>query len=440
MQTNLLLLFLCFVQYCCGQVSFSPWTADRLGDRTTPNHGIFSGIGNCTISAFDSTVLNFYNPASYGSLSKGMPLYSICLNGRYLQMSDAMGKSRNVSIVPDHFAMGFGLNKHFGFAFGLRPFAQSAYEVTERSRVGTDSLKYVYKGSGGSQEVFLGLSLNLLQLKSTFLSLGVNAGYIFGSTLKERQSYLILGNATSGGIGIDQNELRIKSLHYEFAVNLKQKISSNQTVTLSSLIEPKQDFKAQENYFLYGPGLNKIILLNSKTGVHTSIKAAGKFRFGMAYSILFKDLRKNNSQRNSELTFHVNYTYSHMLKIDSTMLTLNQPKGWNFGIQYTPETAFQNNSSNLNFFEKIHYRAGYYQLYLPYRSNNQEVIDKGFTFGIGLPITAFKTLSSINIAFLTGKRSNFSESGYQERYLGVSLGVMLSPSNFDKWFVKRKLD
>jgi len=443
MRNNLLSFALALIAgYAAAQyTTFSPWSSSGIGDRTSSDHGIFTGIGNCRVSYTDSTVLNFYDASSYCRLSKGMPLYSIGLNARYTQFNENQISNWNFSLMPDHFAMGFGLKNFLGIAFGLKTFTRMGYEVTQRTKTGADSIKYVYKGRGGTQEFFVGLSTDLINVKNTRISAGVNGGYLFGTSHKERQSILISGNNTIGGV--DWDELKMNSLHYELAASLHQKIGTHQSISLTGILEPQQQLKAtSSNYLFYGNVEDPELMdtLNSSTGIKTDLTLAQRTQYGFVWKIGFKDAKKDNSLRNSEVALHVNYTHSSRIQDSTNTSAINQSTGWNFGIQYTPEIGFMENTANMKFFEKLHYRAGFYQSILPYTYQSGSVIDKGFTIGFGMPVTSFRTLSSLNFAFKAGDRSGVNGIGYNERYLGFSFGVILAPSNFDKWFVKRKLD
>jgi len=46
----------------------------------------------------------------------------------------------------------------------------------------------------------------------------------------------------------------------------------------------------------------------------------------------------------------------------------------------------------------------------------------------------------VNLGFNLGKIQKNIENTLSEKYLSINLGVNLSPSIFDKWFRKRKLD
>ncbi len=424
--------------------SISPFSSYGLGDRSSFYHGTFTGLGNCAITYFDSTVLNYYNPSSYNTLSKGYPIYSLGLNTRYTKLDDNGNKNPGITAIPDHFAMAFTLKKYLGFAVGLRAFQSRGYEISDRIAAGTDSIKYTYLGRGGTNEVFLGLSTDLINLKSTRLSIGGNLGYVFGTNITERQSLLITANNAIGGV--EWKETKMNTLHYELGANFVQKIGKKSSLILASVYEPSQKLSGiQNNYLFYGK-INDPELydtLTASTNQSVKLNLASKIQLGGCYQVRFKDARKDISERYSEINLHVNYMSSSW-NSDSNNTNgigaFNSTSSLQYGLQYTPEINFMDNSVKANFIERIRYRAGYYKISLPYTIDGFRVHDKGFTLGFGIPIVSFRTLSSINFSFSKGERSNFSGQGYKEQYVGFNLGICLAPSNFDKWFVKRKLD
>jgi hypothetical protein len=88
----------------------------------------------------------------------------------------------------------------------------------------------------------------------------------------------------------------------------------------------------------------------------------------------------------------------------------------------------------------MRYRVGYYNFSLPYTDNGLSASEFGTTFGLGLPIVAQQALSSINLGVTYGKRVNADASGLNESFVGINFGVIISPSFYDRWFRKRKLD
>ena len=61
----------------------SPYSYYGLGETGGLDHATLGAIGNNRLTAFDSTILNFYNPSSYNTLAKGVPLVSFGISSRH---------------------------------------------------------------------------------------------------------------------------------------------------------------------------------------------------------------------------------------------------------------------------------------------------------------------------------------------------------------------
>jgi hypothetical protein len=119
---------------------------------------------------------------------------------------------------------------------------------------------------------------------------------------------------------------------------------------------------------------------------------------------------------------------------------VQQSDKWSVGLSYSPETKLFENVATLKLFEKLSYRVGVYRMQSPFSSDGSNFVDRGTTFGIGVPILAQMSLSSLNFAFVVGQKSTENSNSLKEDYLGFKLGMVFSPSAFEKWFRKRKLD
>ena len=158
-------LFFCITAF--GQPTIhSPFSSYGFGERNYSNDAVSAGLGYATVSYIDSTIVNFSNPAAYNALAKGQPLFSLGLKGRVYTMEQGDASQFSGYGMVEHFTMAFTLKKHFGLAFGLKPYSKRGYEITSGERIGTDSLRYTYIGSGGANEAFLGLSSTVFKLKS----------------------------------------------------------------------------------------------------------------------------------------------------------------------------------------------------------------------------------------------------------------------------------
>ena len=443
--SSILFVFLTIACISSAQVTTqSPYSSYGFGEKGGLDHATFTGIGNNTLTYFDSTVLNMYNPSTYNTLGKGQPLFSLGVTSRLSFMNENGTKKFASTAFIEHFAMAFTLKKHFGLAFGLKPFARKGYSIEERVAVGSDSLKYSYLGTGGPNQVFLGLSSNLVKMKGTTLSVGGNLSYLFGSATNERRSQLIALNNLPGGV--DWNSIRFSTMHYEFGAYFQQVLLNKHTFTLTGVIEPNQELQVKKDeYLFYGTLGNPSAydtLYASRDQVGT-INLPSIVSLGFAYKLWFSDARANNSLRNSELSIHAGFsttdwtTFSTSFDGEQGMLSSSK---LTLGVQYIPERQFYDNQTSSSFLEKVRYRAGYYSSMLPYSLNGNQVKDQGITLGFGIPILAQRSLSSVNFGFSAGERGTGIEGAFNEQYIGINFGITLAPSIFERWFVKRKLD
>ena len=443
--SSILLLFLSITSVLSAQVTNqSPFSSYGFGEKGGLDHATFTGLGNNTLTYFDSTVLNMYNPSTYNTLGKGQPLFSLGLTSRLSFMSENGAKKFATTAFIEHFAMAFTLKKHFGLAFGLKPFARKGYFIEERVAIGSDSLKYTYLGTGGPNQVFLGFSSNLLKIKGTTLSIGGNLSYLFGTATNERRSQLIALNNLPGGA--DWNSLRFNSVYYEFGAYFQHVLMKKHSFTLTGVIEPNQEIEVEKDEYLFygtlGNPLGYDTLYSQKDQVGT-INLPTTVSLGFSYKFWFSDARANNSIRNSELSLHAGYSATDWTSFTSSFDGNQGMLGSSrltLGIQYIPEREYYDNQTSSSFLEKVRYRAGYYSSTLPYSLNGSQLTDKGLTLGFGIPILAQRSLSSLNFGFSAGKRGTAVDGAFQEEYIGINFGITLAPSIFERWFVKRKLD
>ncbi|MEN9998615.1 MAG: hypothetical protein RI922_1605 [Bacteroidota bacterium] len=446
MRTNFLTLFFIGISlFNFAQLSTSPYSSYGLGEKGNMDHATFTGLGNSAITYFDSTVLNFYNPSTYNTLAQGQPIYSVGLSSRVSFYNQGDLKKINSTAYFDHFAMAFTLKKHFGLAFGLKPYTRKGYAVYDRVKAGTDSVKYSYIGSGNTSELFLGLSTNLIKYRNHTLSVGANLGYLFGTSTNERQSVLISTASTAIG-GVDYNQLHVKSFHYDLGAFYQYILKEKHTFTLAATVEPSQRISAtKDEYLYYGaiatPSSYDTLYANPDQKGH--IQLATNYTLGFNYMLKLNDARKNHSIRNSTIAFHATYNatdWSNYSTSFDTATNLLSTSKLTFGVQYTPEASFLENSNQSSFLERMRYRAGFYQYTLPYAIQGKQISDQAITLGFGFPILSQRSASSINFGLSYGKRGSGYDTDLNEKYIGINFGLSIAPSNADRWFRKRKLD
>lgn len=428
--------------------SNSPFSSFGLGELGGMDHAVFSSLGNTNINISDSTVLNFYNPASYSSIGKGQPIFSLGTSARLSKFSENGNEYKSNIMGIQHFAMAFSFAKRFGLAFGLKPYSRRGYEFSSGTKINNDSLYHNYSGTGSINEVFLGLSATVLNYRGARLSIGGNLGYLFGKVSNSRKSGLVTSGATVFSGGVNQQELKAKAFHYEIGLHYLQRLNEKHSFAVAATYDPLQKIKgAYEEGQYYTSDINNLELYDTLVYNDTTagnVTTIPTFNVGLSYILDFKGHQGQTNELNSQIAFHLSYSGSDWSKYENrydanyTNTFLNTSK-YTFGIQYVPEVDFASKSLKSKFFSRMRYRAGTYYYTLPYQTNGKQVTDFGTTFGFGIPIVIQNSISSINLGFAIGKRGIGDDNALKERYYGINFGVSIAPGT-DRWFVKRKLN
>ena len=432
-------------QVSIAQVTSShPLSSYGIGDYNAGSNAITSALGNVNSVWIDSTNINFFNPSSYSRLSKGNTLMSLSLDSRFSFYQQADVSEFKTSTMFDHFSLAFKATKRSGFAFGLKPYSNVGYEFSQSLFTGIDSIRYTYAGRGNLQDAYAGFAYAPISSSRSNLSFGANISYLFGFVSNERKSELLNAETNPGGLSLDLT--RLSSFHYQLGAHYEQRIAKRHLLLVGFTVDPEQDFNGSIENSLYtsaninAPSIYDTVFSNTTQG---SIKALTSYEIGLKYKYFFKETKRKATTRRPNITIAASYSSSQGIESNfggSEDWKIGPSNCWSFGLSYSPETRLFENVATLKLLEKLNYRVGFFQRSLPVSFDGVEYLDRGTTFGIGIPILAQMSLSSLNLAFVLGEKGTGVESDLREQYIGFKFGMVFSPSNFEKWFRKRKLD
>lgn len=442
----LLLVFTGSFAIAQSNTANSPYSSFGLGEVGTMGNAVFSGIGNASTTYQDSTFVNFYNPSSYNTLAKGAPLFSLGTSTRFSDYTEGDLTHFSSITILEHLVLAVPFARNFGLAIGLKPYSRRGYEFSKEIAVDDDSLYYNYSGEGGIHETFLGFAANIINNGKTRISLGANAGYLFGTVENSRKSGLMGTTVYAGGVSTEK--LRASAFHYQIGVTYDQKLNDKHSIGFAAVIDPSQRIGgAYETGLFYTSniftesGYDTLNYVDTLTGNVTNVPT---YDFGLRYTMNLTGRKDNINPLNSEISFHLGYGISDWSKYDNTYDTgyvnnFMNTQNIQFGIQYAPEKDFASSNVSVKYFHKIRYRIGVNYRTLPYTTNGEQVYDFGTTFGFGLPLPIKKTLSALNIGFALGRRGISDKNALSERYYSLNMGISIAPFS-DRWFVKRKFN
>lgn len=439
----LLSSFLTVCNFYSQSITAEPASFYGLGEMSAKGHGIFDALGKNTINVFDSSILNHYNPATYNRLSKGATLYTVSLHSRQSWYSNASTQQFAATPMVEQFTLGFKIRKQMGMSFGLRPFSARGYQIAETIFTGLDSIYYIYNGKGAIQDLYLGYSLGLIEKPTTKWAIGANASYLFGTLINERTSELLTGSTNAGGL--ERNSLVMRAFYTEFGTYFTQQLGKKHSIGLSAVYQPALNLGADFQKELYSsatigvPASFDTILVSSDA---FSAQLSESMQFGFNYAWKLPTYKRQTRELHPQLQLFGSLSQFGAMRQNASLITGFDQQAYqriSFGMQYQPELKVVENIATLKGFEKMTYRFGYYQQTLPYTNNNIQYSEQGITLGVGIPLLAQVSLSSLNVGLTLGQRT--LESGiWKEQFIGARFSLIMAPSNFEKWFRKRQLD
>lgn len=428
--------------------SSSPYSTAGIGEEGGLQIAQFGAMGGISSIGFDSTLINTYNPSTYSLLSPGQPLFSVGVSTKLSTYSNSIGSFNGRTTGISDISMAIPFGKRFGIGLGLKPFTRKGYNLSQRSYAYDDSTTYSYKGYGSTSLLFVGVSYAIIRNDRSILSVGVNLGYLFGAVTNERSS-IFDANKPSGGV--DQTSFRMKSLYYSFGASYQRTLGyeKNNQLYLSAVYTPQLEINTHLDYGLYyaddvtdeNTYYDTIMSITNNKG---KIAFPSKQTFGAGYSFGPKSSKVGDGMKYQlglfaevDLMQWKSYSENFTSHESSTFSNTFVSK---LGIQFIPSTDFTKKAKGIKYFSKIKYRIGGQYGLLPNTINDRQLKTASVTAGFGFPFLTHKTNSSLNISFQYGSNGTGNAADLKERFYSISLGIIIAPSSYEKWFKKYKLD
>ncbi|MDD2983143.1 MAG: hypothetical protein PHQ74_07125 [Crocinitomicaceae bacterium] len=447
MQIKLLSIFIIgFSLFSSAQnAAKSPYSSYGIGEYGGLEHATFSGMGNNSIAFIDSITLNYNNPSSYAMLGKGQPLFSTGISARLSDFKSGNSHYNTGYLGINHFAIGIPFANNFGLAVGLKPFSRTGYQFGDSQIVNSEEMKYVYRGTGGTNELFGGFSASIFNFKGHRLSLGANLGYVFGSTENERISYINNSLNTSGGV--ENQGYTFNSINLDFGLNYIWKLSKASSLTIAGVYTPNLKLAVEKNEFLaYAANVSNP---NGYSYLYETVEngtIAMPSTVGVGFNFVTRP--KNLEKRSNVYELSINgevkmmdwSNYETSFAGITTRGDFENTIRYGVGAQFVPHYNFLDRTGGAKYIYRIRYRVGFNYATLPIVVLNKQQSDMAVTAGFGFPVAIQRSSSSVNIGFTLGQRGNGSSMSINEKYLGINFGVTISPGVNDRWFRRFKID
>lgn len=389
----------------------SPYTRYGYGEITESLSGEQRAMGGTGLGLRSKNVINSLNPATYSSIDSTTFLFDVGVSGLLSRFSDPVGSRTLFNANIEYLTVQFPLMKNVGFSGGLQPYSFSGYNYYSSDYLPTSEYPDTvfttrsYNGIGGINQVYGGLSVEVLK----HISLGVNAYYMFGSSINSRILEFSDGITPPSG---QKDSITVSSMRFRYGVQFFNTFANKHEFNLGAIYEFKKKLNAT-----YSEATGSVLTdLTERQSIHTQFESPETFGIGLAYTY------------DKKLTLTADYSMKKWAdaKFIGALDTLSNSSKIAIGAEYQPD------NKGRRYYERVLYRAGF-NMSDPYYKINGATQPKNFgiTFGFGLPLKNSNTV--LNTSFEYGKIG--TAGMLREDYFKITINAVFN----ETWFFKRKL-
>lgn len=381
---------------------YSRFGYGMLRDNATAAQQAMGGVGYGMNSGRQ---INVMNPASYSRMDSLTFLFDmgVDLSMMWQREPSANGelKDHQTGGGLNYITMQVPLAKRLGMSLGILPYSAVGYAFGNSIDNGYSNRQ----GTGSINQAYIGLGYGLGPV-----AVGVNAAYVFGSTLND--TYAI----TSGGsTSLYEDELNVRD--WRFDIGLQYTLTMGRDYwTLGAVYSPQKALHGHLHTYAYD------VDADSKQEDYSSSKLKDNFGIAATYGLGLNYRHDYKWMVEADLT----YQPWSKVKYQGHKGSLNDRYKLAVGMQYQPALRG-------SYLKHIQYRLGAFanRDYLVVRGNS--VREYGISGGFGFPVPGFKSV--VNLGFEWIHRQAHPTPLIKENYFNITLGI-----NFNEaWFFKNAL-
>jgi hypothetical protein len=410
------LFFVLLVAYfpVSGQTRItSPYSYYGLGELRFNQNFQNMGMGGLGIGFQSNASVNDVNPASYAGTDTISFVFEATILSHFYQQrnQDASQMGNYTSLGSLSFAS--PITRWWTIGFGLKPFSAMGYKIVDSSTddaIGT--MRFLYEGNGGINQVFLGTALKPFK----GFSVGVNASYLFGRLERHTTSY-----ADSASV-FQANKVVLNEVggwHFGLGSQYRITISETSNITLGLIYGAQQEIGTTRHEVTRRllPGKTQYDTLSLVQGAE-GVMRLPMYWGGGVYAKL-----------NNQWAGGIDYQQQNWeeYRLFGVSGDLNNSYNIAVGIKHNPNIQTFSNA-----FSRLEYRAGfrYGQSYL--NPNGYALDEFGISFGLGIPLR--RSLSGVNIGFEMARRGTLEHNLIKENFYRINIGVNV----YESWFLRRR--
>ena len=413
-----------FSQFGIG-ISDLPYTmpmAQRAG-------AIYTRSGNNSINPF--------NPASYAAIESESFVFDMGLNLQVSTLRSGSQKANDADGNLAYLAIGMPVTKWWKLGAGLMPYSTMDYSsVSVQKGEGYGTMKSIFDGTGGVNQVFVGSAFNIPAGKRMRLQAGFNVNYLTGR-LERAISYRFLGNDSTYYLNSRRyKNTKVSNLTFDLGLQAWYDLGDKTVLGLGITYKPYLDLKVNDLALIYTYSTSDESLID------TIFPARGQDA----------DFKSRLEQPQTiGIGLSLQYNKRWLLAADATLA------GWN-GMRYTEDTAHaifgtsavgygpmaryavgierMGNMDASSYWGRIGWSVGAHTTQGALRltlGGTEHVLDSwGVGAGMSLPMRKGRSLLTVSVGY-----SSMGSTDILQRDC-VTFGIAVS--SCERWFVKRKFN
>jgi hypothetical protein len=386
----------------------SPYTRYGYGELADRSFGAGRAMGGLGFGIRSDKQINPMNPASYTSIDSLTFIFDFGIAGQISWFNDGINNEKHWNGNLEYAAMQFPISRRIAVSAGILPYSYVGYDFgsTQTSHEGVYYIER-FTGKGGLNEVYAGLSVDIWKKR---LSVGLNAGYLFGRILHNQT--LTLGTTTTNQSGRNQ-ELQVNDIKFDFGVQYTHQISASEYIISGLTFSPAKKLNAtSSDIIVNGNTLDTIQVSNQVFGLPHS------FGLGVSY------VKQNKLTLAADL---LHETWAQVRYFDEKDQFKNR-------IRIAVGAEFIPNYQERAFLNRVKYRAGLHYSNSYLQINNKSYNEYGASVGFGLPL--IDNRSFLNFSFEYVRIKPEVSALIDEQYFRFTVNYTFN----ERWFFKFKVE
>ena len=422
-----------------AQNSFNvPFSQFGLGTSELPfNLPIATRLGGTVYTLSGNNFVNPFNPASYGAIETESFVFDMGVGVQLSTLRDNNESMFDADGNLGYLMMAMPLTKWWKLAAGLMPYSTVDYESVTQQTDPTynGTVKTIYGGTGGVNEVFLGTAFNVLRGKGMkpSLQVGFNLNYLTGK-IERSIAYTFLGNDTTYFLNSSRyKKTNISNLTFDAGVQLRQPLGDKVALTLGVVYKPYLDMKVKDMALIYtylgsslldtvfpaagaDPEFESRLERPQTIGVGVSLELDKRWRIAVDATFAEWQCMKYTEGQNPSIMGN------------STLRYNGHSNRYAVGLERMGNMDAQSYWGRISWSCGAHLTQG--ALYLNLGGTDYTLGEKGFGAGATMPMRKGKSLLTLSV----GYNSLGSPEVLQHNTVTFGIGV----SSCERWFFKRK--